>query len=319
MPRQSETDPVFGSYLASVHERDVDLLLMEEFHVSPSFTTWFAGEVGVPEASFDGAWHSVTDADGETDLLLLVTANTKRIAILIENKVGAAEQDRQDERYHLRAARAQNEGKYDAFVTCMCAPETYLDSLSTASLYQAKVSYEAVMGWFDRSDDARSRWRRAVVAEAVAQSRRGYNMIVNESVSAFHTEFWQYLQANHPKLIMRRPTPKGNKSNWILFKGAGFPKDVGFHIKLDQSVVELGFNGRQSDELIAQGDWPEDINVVQKGRTAALSMAIPKLDRTQPLAGQREALERVMSAVWRLEPYAHVLEQKGTECPARHS
>lgn len=60
----------FGSYLVTVAERDIDLLLMEEFHVSVPFVTWFCEQLGILGASFFGAWHSVSDADGETDLLL---------------------------------------------------------------------------------------------------------------------------------------------------------------------------------------------------------------------------------------------------------
>lgn len=302
------SDGDFGAYLATVHERDVDLLLMEEFHVSPGFTRWFAQKAGLQDAEFNGAWRSVTDADGETDLLLRVTRLGKRIGILIENKITAAEQDRQDERYHLRAARAQNVGQFDSFITCMCAPQSYLDGLPAASLYQARVAYEEIEAWFAQFNDARSTWRRRIMAEAVAQGRRGYKMIVNEAVSGFHQAFWRYLTAKHPKLVMRRPTPKGNKSNWIQFKGASFPSNVGFHVKLNQRCVELGFYGRLVEDVLgAQSDWPEDIQVVQKGKTAALSIAVPHLDHTRPLDEQAPALRATMAAVERLSAYGSLL------------
>lgn len=298
----------FGSYLASVHERDIDLLLMEEFHVSADFARWFAEEAGVPNAEFDGAWHSVTDADGETDLLLRVRIGSVRTAILIENKVAAAEQDRQDERYHLRAVRAQNEGKFDSFVTAICAPQNYLEGLQSASLYQAKIAYEQIEDWFSQKSDARSVWRRRIIAEAIAQGRRGYTMIVNEAVSNFHQDFWHYLMRHHPRLLMRRPTPKGNKSNWILFKAIGFPPNVGFHIKMDQQCVELGFNGRSVEDILAvKPDWPEEIRLVQKGKTAALAISIPQLDRTRPLDEQGEALRLTMAAVEILVPFGRLL------------
>jgi hypothetical protein len=303
----SEID--FGAYLASVHERDIDLLLMEEFHVSPDFARWFAAEAGIPNADFDGAWHSVTDADGETDLLLRVHSSVGRTAILIENKVTAPEQDKQSERYHLRAARAQNEGRFDQFVTAMCAPQTYLDALPPSSLYQARIPYEAIEDWFAQSDDSRSKWRRRIMAEAIAQGRRGYTMIVNETVTGFHVAFWEYLLRQHPKIVMRKPTPKGNKSDWILFKGVGFPPGVGFHIKLDQRCVELGFNGRSVEDILAvNSDWPEDVRVIQKGKTAPLAVSVPFLDRTRALAEQGDALSATMAAVERLMPYANILD-----------
>lgn len=301
-------DDGFGAYLATVQERDVDLLLMEEFHVSPLFTPWFAEQVGIINARFDGAWHSVTDADGETDLLLRIVANGKRIGILIENKIAAAEQDLQDARYHIRAARAQRAGQFDSFVTCMCAPAGYLASLSDTSLYQGRVSYEEIESWFDRLADSRSVWRRQVMREAISQGRRGYKMVVNKTVSSFHQSFWKYLTTHYPQLIMRRPTPKRSKSSWILFKGRSFPKNVGFHIKMDQQCVELGYRGKSIEEIMAMGhQWPEDILVVQKGKTAALSITTPFLDQTKPLEGQLVAVDETMAAVVRLVPFAHLL------------
>ncbi len=303
------TSSEFGAYLANVQERDVDLLLMEEFHVDAGFVEWFCDRVGVPGARFDGAWHSVTDVDGETDLLLRVVAGAERVGVLVENKISAPAQERQDERYHLRAARAQNAGRFDRFVVCICAPRAYLDGMVGVSAYQAQLAYEDVAGWYARSDDARSRWRRAIVEEAVAQGRRGYRMIVNDTVSRFHMEFWEHLQARHPELTMRRPTPKGGKSNWLLFKGVGSPGRVGFHVKLDQRVVELGFPGRSTAELIeAIASIPEGIRPVQKNGTAALSIAIPFLDRERPLAEQQEALAAVMAAVARLTSFTHALD-----------
>jgi hypothetical protein len=73
----------FGRYLASVTERDVDLLLMEEFHVSDDFVAWFCGELGLHRVSPASAWHSLSDTDGESDLLLRVLKEGLRIGILI--------------------------------------------------------------------------------------------------------------------------------------------------------------------------------------------------------------------------------------------
>ena len=303
------TKPDFGAYLANVQERDIDLVLMEEFHVDGDFVEWFCDQVGISGARFDGAWHSVTDADGETDLLLRVVADGERIGVLIENKISAPAQQRQDERYHLRAARAQNEGKFDRFVICICAPRAYLDGMPKESAYQSGVAYEDVSDWYARSDDARSSWRRSIMEEAVAQGRRGYRMVVNETVSRFHMEFWEHLQISYPALVMRRPTPKGSKSNWLLFKSVGAPKGVGFHVKIDQRVVELGFTGRKvADLLLAIPLLPAEMRVVQKGGTAALSMSTPALNQNLPLAEQKHALAAVMDTVVSLLPFVSALE-----------
>jgi hypothetical protein len=51
-------DSDFGRFLATVTERDVDMLLMEEFHISDDFVAWFCGEIGLDGTSFAGAWHA---------------------------------------------------------------------------------------------------------------------------------------------------------------------------------------------------------------------------------------------------------------------
>ena len=188
----------FGRYLQSVAERDVDLLLMEEFHISADFVNWFADQAGFKCATFDGAWHSVSDGDGETDLLLRVVVDGKRTAILIENKVAAPEQNRQDARYHIRGARSRDAGLYDAYITCICAPSAYLAGLSEGSLYDRRVSYEAIRDWYNGFEDSRSVWRSRIMTEAIEHSRRGYKLIEAKIKTNFHEDYYRYLVRNHP-------------------------------------------------------------------------------------------------------------------------
>jgi len=145
---QSGSNDGFGRYLASVAERDIDLLLMEEFHASEEFVKWFCSEIDLHGISPADAWHSVSDTDGESDLLVRVIKDGQRIGVLIENKIAAPEQDRQAERYHIRGIKCREQGKLDRYVTVMCAPKRYLDSLSDKSEYHHRFSYEKIAAWF---------------------------------------------------------------------------------------------------------------------------------------------------------------------------
>lgn len=303
----------FGSYLVSVEERDIDLLLMEEFDVSGSFVEWFCRRLKiVGDIVFSGAWHSVSSADGETDLLLRIQAKHRRVGVLIENKVAAPEQPTQDERYHIRGTRLQQQNKFDEFLTCICAPQPYLDGLGSDSLYQHRISYEAIAEWFGQHADPRSAWRQAVIQQAIEQSRRGYKMIVNETITAFHMAYWEYLREHHPRLLMAKPTAKGSKSNWIILKGLDFPKGVKLHHKFDQRVLELGFEGRRVDDLLAiKADWSrEGVVVVQKNGTAAISISIPEIDMAKSVQSQTYGLEQVFAIAYRLLPYANLLNAR---------
>jgi hypothetical protein len=61
--------------VATVNERDIDLLILEEFAASSAFRSWWLSEVGYDAAEshqYVGVWHSLPDAAGESDLVLLV-------------------------------------------------------------------------------------------------------------------------------------------------------------------------------------------------------------------------------------------------------
>ena len=298
----------FGRYLASVEERDIDLLLMEEFQITDEFVKWFCTCLGLKDVEPAGAWHSVSDTDGETDLLLLVIAGARRIGVMIENKISAPEQDRQAERYHLRGIRSREAGTVDEYVTVMCAPQQYLDGLPADSAYQHRISYEAIVGWFAGCEGRRAAWRHKVMQEAIEQGRRGYTMLVSATNTAFHMDYWEHLLRNHPRIKMQRPGNKGSNSTWIVMKGRDFPTGVKIHHKLDQQVMELGFERRRVKEILdAKQDWPKDIIPVQRGGTASLMVKVPSIDMKATVASQVDAFEGALEAAYQLMQFAPLL------------
>ena len=301
-------DDDFGRYLSVVAERDIDLLLMEEFHISDDFVAWFCEEIGLKDVSPAGAWHSLSDTDGESDLVLRVRIGGRRIGVLIENKINAPERNLQAERYHLRGIKSREQGKLDDYVTVMCAPHRYLDALNPKSAYQKRISYEQIAAWFDKQPGRRAAWRRHVIQEAIDQGRRGYTMVVNAVNTKFHQDYWEHIQRRHPNIKMERPKNRGSKSNWIILKGYDFPKGVNMHHKFDQRVMEIGFSGRRIvDVLAAKADWPADIVPVQKSGTASLAISVPRIDMAQGFAPQLPAVEEALKAAYRLMPYATLL------------
>ena len=119
-------------FIECVAERDIDLLLLEELHVSAAFRSWLLAEVFEPDVrcnKFLGAWHSVSDpALGESDLIILLEdAGGSRTALLIENKIDAPPQPEQAARYRLRGQLGVEDGSWAKFRTCMTAPQAYLN------------------------------------------------------------------------------------------------------------------------------------------------------------------------------------------------
>ena len=66
------------NFVASVTERDIDYLVLEELQVSASFRDWLSSRVfELPLLrAHVGAWHSVVDAvHGESDLIFMFEAD----------------------------------------------------------------------------------------------------------------------------------------------------------------------------------------------------------------------------------------------------
>jgi hypothetical protein len=96
---------------ATVTERDIDLLILEELASSTQFRSWWLKQSRIrnpDEHSLVGAWHSYPTQTGQSDVLLVVeNAVGKRYALMIEDKIYAPPQPRQAER-HLSVEKQAN-------------------------------------------------------------------------------------------------------------------------------------------------------------------------------------------------------------------
>ena len=113
--------------------------------------SWSGSAAGpvVQDAVLEEARRNVADADRESDIVLWVRAGGRRVVVLVENKINAPEQERQDERYHVRGRRLAETAGADRYLTVICAPGRYLDGLPSGSAYQHRVLYEDIASWFD--------------------------------------------------------------------------------------------------------------------------------------------------------------------------
>lgn len=293
-----------------VQERDIDLLLLEELHSNPGFVTWFGQRVGLQNPVFDNAWHSVSSADGESDLLLRVHVGNERVGVLIEDKVAADEQPDQDERYHTRGKQGIKDRWFDRYLTCICAPKEYLAGLSADNQYDYRLEYEAIADWFSQQRDARSKWRSGLIREAISQARRGYVRQINPAVTAFHMAYYERLQGTQPNLQMARPTPKGSGGTWIILWVAGWPKTIHLNHKLGRGSVELSFERNTREQLVALGvAWPKNVVPSTTGNYGSLAIEVPVIDVKKPFETQLVAVDEALAAMQALVPFARLIDR----------
>ncbi len=175
-------------FVASVAERDIDFLVLEELSVSIEFQEWLSSRI-FNEAIYKskiGAWHSVSEAGlGESDLVFIFSGkDDQRNAILVENKVDAPPQKKQAYRYRLRGKKGVKEGYWEKFKTYIIAPQKYLSSSKNTEEYDSEISYEEIFSFFQprSSLDSRFSYKAQILLEAIEQNRRGYQPEYNQEI-----------------------------------------------------------------------------------------------------------------------------------------
>ena len=138
--------------ISSVTERDIDLLLLEEFVASPIFAKWFVQQIAdldLPAEPVLSAHRSVTTASGESDLEIAIVSSDDRVhSLLIENEISAGFQPRQADRYRQRGDAYVRQGDCDGYFTVLVAPATYFGGDGASMGFDTSLSYEAIRAWF---------------------------------------------------------------------------------------------------------------------------------------------------------------------------
>lgn len=285
-PRVLET-----RFVASVAERDVDLVLLEELSVNPEFGEFLSSRV-LEKPVFQalvGAWHSVAKADhgdGETDLLFVFQSEEgQRVALLIENKINAVAQPRQPERYRERGTKGVADGYWDAFQTVMVAPRRYLEGPGgLAARYDAALAYEEILSFFlsRRARDSRLAYKAKVILEAIEQNRRGYQPVISEAMTKFLAEYCTLADRRHPQLRVEDAKPRPAGSTWIQFRVPELPKGTTLYHQLTAGRVKLIWSGKAADEDRWRQEWaarvPPDVELETAGKSMAMSIAVPVID-----------------------------------------
>jgi hypothetical protein len=295
------------NFLASIQERDIDLLLLEEFTVNREFIDWFAVRIlGEPvQGELIGAWHSVTHEFGETDLQVLFgAASGERLAFLIENKIAATAQPEQGARYQQRGESGVKKGDWDSYLSCLIAPAKYLSSAAQTEKYDVEISYEELMAFFSsrQERDARFSYRATVLLHAVQKIRRGYQPEYDENMTAFVEDYYQYLNPRLANLGMQEPKPRPKNSDWITFVPQGLPPQLSLCHQLYAGKVKCMFPGeaeRLTEFTDRFGAVLDDSMVIETaGKSAAIVMTVPKIDpENEKFETVRENVTKAIQAV----------------------
>jgi hypothetical protein len=284
-----------------VDEIHIDFLLWEEFESNEEFLRGFVRlcAVGDPVLERIGqVRRSVADSSGESDLVVVYRAvSGKRIGMLVEDKVGAALQPQQAERYRMRGKRGL-QTQWDDFFTCLVAPQAYIDRVQD---FDAAVSLEEVARLFDGSAGAaRELFKQRIIRDAIEKERLSGPQNVDPNVTEFRRRYYELLQQESPDLKMNPPQPAYAGETWFKLKHDYLAGTAYIHHKADRGFVDLCFPGVAAVQLSPLADLLREHGwqIRQTGKSTSIRALVPRITNfasfATELSGVRQALAAAM-------------------------
>ncbi len=299
-----------------VLERDMDLLFLEELVSSDEFLGIFLSQIGIEAATVVSAEHSKKDNElGESDLTVVLEYNSKRFALLIEDKIDAIDQPNQASRYIKRGNKGLADGDYDEYYIFIVAPKIYLDTNDEASKYPYSISYEEVLNYFESKNDIRSAFKASQIRQAIYKKESGYQPVVHYGVSDFWEKYVAYQQENYPELMLASSAgKKGSAASWPRFRTQ--IKGLYMLHKSEFGYVDLTFESAkdyisQIDELIKNtfGSYEEiGASIVITSKSVALRMTVPVLNFKLPFEEQKTKVEECYKVISNMSNLAKRLD-----------
>jgi len=273
--------------ISGICERDIDLLLLEEFMSSREFVEWFAGKTCGEEARacvFVNARRSVAQSDGESDIEVNLELTNGQISrLLIENKVNAGLQPKQAERYRSRGDSYVEQGACQRYRTVIVAPSRYFGSNGSLKGFDAFLTYEELVEWFGKQTSlgGRATYKMAVLQAAIEKGVLGYQIIEDDFVSDFWKSYWMLACQIAPELEMPEPTRKPSDATFVSFRPGVYPKGVDLVHKLGHGNIDLQLRGmgeRLYEVTSAlDGYLLPGVTVAKAGKSTAIRIRVPVL------------------------------------------
>ena len=277
-------------------ERDIDLLILEEFISETSFARIFLTAAGISDSyTIEQAIHSKTDAEyGESDIVFILNINGKRHALHIEDKIDAIAMQNQSGRYHLRAKKDIAAGEYDEYSVLIVAPEQYLNTNKEAKKYKHCVKYEQLRDYFANKNDIRSKYKLALIERSITNQKNGYQYEANPKMVRFCTEMNAYHKFKYPGL------PAGSIAWWRYYPT--ILKDVDIVFKANKGFCDLQFGHTTKEELFSrvQAFLTERMNVVQAGKSAAIRIEVEPIQYENKFEDEIANVDMTLDAIYEL-------------------
>ena len=288
-------------------ERDMDLLIMEEFICSPQFARIFLDTVGITcDYTIDQVIHSMRDADlGESDIVFILDIGDKRHAIHIEDKIDALAMPNQSGRYAKRAEKDIAAGKYDEYSVLIVAPAKYLSANQEAQKYEHQVQYEQLRDYFAAQNDLRSKYKLALIDRAIYDQKAGYQYEANPGVVSFCAAMDAYQREHYPTL------PIGTQAWWRGYKTMISTATIVY--KANKGFCDLQFSNCTREDLLSKvKDYLSDRMTVEKaGKSASVRICVSPVWFENRFEEKVREVDEALAAIMELYQLSRTLVTHG--------
>ncbi|MFH1311983.1 MAG: hypothetical protein ABIJ00_02035 [Candidatus Eisenbacteria bacterium] len=293
-----------------MRERDIDLLLLEEFAASADFARWFArlaAELDLSDVPVLSVQRSVTTSIGESDIeVALVRRDGAIHYLLIENKVSSGFQPRQAERYRERGEMYVRHGECSGYTVVLAAPEKYIGGRERIAGFDSAVAYEEIRNWFANCAEMgdRSEIKQRILTSAIEKCRLGCQGEEDRPVTEFWHSYWRLVSKVAPELEMTEPISKPAAAGFIWFTPGVLPSGITVVHKLARGNVDLQFagKGRSLAQLRTKLErhLEPGMTIERATESGAVRLKVPVLDTTVDFDKQATRAEHGMVAAKRL-------------------
>jgi hypothetical protein len=284
-----------------ISERDIDLLIIEEFAASKKFAALFLQRLSLEEYDILSISHSVMHSYlGESDITIVLRVGNQRLAVLIENKISAIAMPQQYQRYVERGQEGIRNSEYDRFDVFITAPNKYLSGNEEAQKYPHAVPYELMLEYFDKNEDIRSQIKTTLLEQAIERAKVPYQVIPNESVTMFWNQYIDYVKQHFYNLaINNEKKDRGSKSSWPIFTTTD--KRVKIRHKADRGIIDLEFsdlaNRHQQLKPYIETYLPKGFTIGTTGKSLVIRTRVPELDFMNDFTLQNDLVHQCLISV----------------------
>lgn len=307
------------SIIETILERDIDFLLLEELNTNFKFTEWFYQRTSIGNLKINKhfeAYHSVSEEDGESDLILIIrNSHMERFALLIENKIDSPPRFEQGIRYKNRGANGVTHGGWKKFETLIVAPKKYLETGKDIQNYESKISYEEIIEWFKINNLNKYRFKIEMLKTAISKQNNRTSQKINLKVTEFLKKYKD--EANNiygQDLSMKDIQGVPSNSNWIYFNNPSIGKNKKLIHKAAGGMVDLQINSKANelDKYINQYSNLLNQNYKMEfqitGKSLSLRVRVPTIDLFEEFDNQLMQVKEGHKAAFRLLSLSPLIE-----------